>query len=45
MVSSPTVRRGDGGGDAKEMLDEYRRLIPDVPYIGGWRNSNSSLSR
>ena len=24
-----------------EMLDEYRRLIPDVPYIGGWRNSHS----
>lgn len=24
-----------------EILDEYRRLIPDVPYIGGWRNSHS----
>ncbi|MEA2023488.1 MAG: L-2-amino-thiazoline-4-carboxylic acid hydrolase [Actinomycetota bacterium] len=24
-----------------EMLDEYRRLIPEVPYIGGWRNSKS----
>ena len=22
----------------EEMLDEYRRLIPDVPYIGGRRN-------
>ncbi|MFW2340908.1 MAG: L-2-amino-thiazoline-4-carboxylic acid hydrolase, partial [Acidimicrobiia bacterium] len=26
----------------EEMLDEYRRLIPDVPYIGGRRNINSS---
>ncbi len=26
----------------QEMLDEYRRLIPDVPYIGGWRNVYSS---
>ena len=25
-----------------EMLDEYRRLIAGVPYIGGWRNSHSS---
>ncbi len=25
----------------EEMLDEYRRLIPDVPYIGGRRNINS----
>ena len=25
----------------KEMLDEYRRLIPGVPYIGGWRNNHS----
>ena len=24
-----------------EMLDEYRRLIPEVPYIGGRRNINS----
>ena len=24
-----------------EILDEYRRLIPDVPYIGGWRDSHS----
>ena len=24
-----------------EMLDEYRRLIPEVPYIGGWRDSHS----
>ena len=24
-----------------EILDEYRRLIPEVPYIGGWRNSHS----
>ncbi|MEN8239247.1 MAG: L-2-amino-thiazoline-4-carboxylic acid hydrolase [Actinomycetota bacterium] len=28
-----------------EILDEYRRLIPELPYIGGWRNSHSgSLS-
>ena len=25
----------------EEMLDEYRRLIPEVPYIGGRRNINS----
>ena len=25
-----------------EVLDEYRRLIPEVPYIGGWRNGHSS---
>ena len=34
------------GGEAaaqmrQEMLDEYRRLIPEVPYIGGRRNFNS----
>ncbi len=27
-----------------EMLDEYRRLIPEVPYIGGRRNINSEYS-
>lgn len=26
----------------EEMLDEYRRLIPEVPYIGGRRNIYSS---
>ncbi len=25
-----------------EMLDEYRRLLPGVPYIGGWRNPSTS---
>lgn len=25
----------------REMLDEYRRLIPDIPYIGGRRNINA----
>ena len=25
----------------REILDEYRRLIPEVPYIGGRRNINS----
>ena len=24
-----------------EVLEEYRRLIPEVPYIGGWRDSHS----
>lgn len=24
-----------------EMLEEYRRLLPEVPYIGGWRNGHS----
>jgi hypothetical protein len=28
------VMRGD-------ILDEYRRLLPEVPYIGGWRDSHS----
>ena len=47
------VKRSGGGLDDRygeetaavmrgEMLDEYRRLIPDVPYIGGWRNGHSS---
>lgn len=27
--NAPVMRR--------EMLDEFRRLIPEVPYIGGWR--------
>ena len=25
----------------REVLEEYRRLIPEVPYIGGWRDSHS----
>jgi len=24
-----------------EVLEEYRRLIPEVPYVGGWRDSHS----
>ena len=24
-----------------EILEEYRRLIPEVPYVGGWRDSHS----
>ena len=25
-----------------EILEEYRRLIPGVPYLGGWRDGHSS---
>ena len=25
----------------REILEEYRHLIPEVPYIGGWRDSHS----
>jgi hypothetical protein len=25
-----------------ELLEEYRRLIPGVPYLGGWRDGHSS---
>ena len=28
----------------QEMLAEYRRLIPEIPYIGGWRNPNPRCS-
>ncbi len=24
-----------------EVVDEYRRLIPGVPYLGGWRDGHS----
>ena len=44
MADELVARFGEGTAAAMrtEILEEYRRLIPGVPYLGGWRDGHSS---